>query len=780
MNACKSWSEILACEESDTLRKALQKYWGYDSFRPLQRESMLSAMEGRDSLTVLPTGGGKSLCYQAPAVCRDGMAIVVSPLIALMKDQVDALTECGIPAAFINSTLTPDERRDVASRIRNGELRMLFAAPERLVQQRTLDFLANLETDISFIAIDEAHCISKWGHDFRPEYRQMGTLRKTFPRASIHAFTATATQKVRDDIVAQLGLKNAEVLVGSFDRPNLLYRVERRSDATAQIREVIDRHPKESGIVYCISRANVESVAATLNAAGYKALPYHAGLDPEIRIKHQEAFIEEKVDIVVATVAFGMGIDKSNVRYVIHSEMPASIEAYQQESGRAGRDGLEAECALIYSGRDVSTWDFLINQSDNAENRRVSLQALAKMEAFCFSHICRHQQLVRHFGQTLDKQKCGACDVCLNEIESIKDALVTAQKIISSVYRQEQRFGAEYTSQVLRGSRNKRILHNKHDKLSTYGLLKDETEQVVRGWIDQLLAQGYLHRIGEHSVIAITDEGGEVLRGQTTPILTRPKVRSQTTTAAADNKWDGVDRGLFEDLRQLRIQIANERGVPPYVIFGDMTLRELARFRPTDVKQLLKVYGIGQQKLDEFGKQLVARIERYSTDHRLETNLGIFTKPRPKRKPKTSASPPPKSAASSPSPKKQRQKKQPPKVAQELSFEEYTPRPRSGSSSSMSDRYFELFDAGLSIDEVALQLDRGVGTVADQLTKYIRARNISDTDRWVLPEAARQIEAQIERLGPDQPKSVFEALKERVSYGEIKVVIAAMNVRKRA
>ena len=769
------------CQASQLLQSALQEFWGYDSFRPLQQESMLSAMEGRDSLTVLPTGGGKSLCYQAPAVCRDGMAIVVSPLIALMKDQVDALTECGIPAAFINSTLTPDERQAVASRIRNGELKMLFAAPERLVQQRTLDFLANIETNVSFIAIDEAHCISKWGHDFRPEYRQMGTLRKTFPNASIHAFTATATEIVRDDIVAQLGLKNAAVLVGNFDRPNLLYRVERRADAAAQIREVIDRHPRESGIVYCISRANVESVAATLNAAGYKALPYHAGLDPELRIKHQDAFIEEKVDIVVATVAFGMGIDKSNVRYVIHSEMPASIEAYQQESGRAGRDGLEAECCLIYSGRDVRTWEFLINQSENAENRRVSLQALAKMEAFSFSSICRHQQLVQHFGQTLDKHQCGACDVCLNEIESISDALVTAQKIISSIYRQEQRFGAEYTSLVLRGSRGKKILHNKHDKLSTYGLLKDETEQVVRGWIDQLIAQGFLHRVGEHSVIAITEDGGAVLRGQKTPILTRPNARPQTTkTAVADNKWNGVDRGLFEDLRQLRIQIANERGVPPYVILGDMTLRELARFRPTEVGQLLKVYGIGQQKLEEFGKLLVGRVQRYSTDHQLDTNLGIFAKGRPKRTPKITKAPVPKRPPAAKRPPATKRPKQPKanEIARESSTVDYTPRPRTGKSASMSDRYFELFDENLSIDEVALQLDRSASTVAEQLTKYIRARNISDTDRWVLPAVAERIEAEIRRLGPDKPKSVFEALEERVSYGEIKVVIAAMNVRR--
>ena len=309
----------------DSLLSVIQKHWGYDSFRPLQREAMTAAMESQDSLTVLPTGGGKSLCYQAPAVCRTGMAVVVSPLIALMKDQVDSLSECGVPAAFVNSSLSSQQRMKVASQVRGGELKMLFAAPERLVQQRTIDFLADV--DLSFIAIDEAHCISNWGHDFRPEYRRLSSLRQAFPDVSIHAFTATATEQVRQDIAEQLNLKAPEILVGSFDRPNLLYRVERRDDVIGQIREVADRHPHESGIVYCISRSNVEETAATLNSLGYKTLPYHAGLEPDQRKANQEAFIDEKINIIVATVAFGMGIDKSNVRYVVHAEMPRSIEA---------------------------------------------------------------------------------------------------------------------------------------------------------------------------------------------------------------------------------------------------------------------------------------------------------------------------------------------------------------------------------------------------------------------------------------------------------------------
>ncbi len=719
----------------DRLLNAIQQFWGYTGFRPLQQEAMMAAMESRDSLTVLPTGGGKSLCYQAPAVCRDGLAIVVSPLIALMKDQVDSLTECGIPAAFINSSLSVDERKAVADRIRNGELKLLFAAPERLVQPRTIDFLENC--NVSFIAIDEAHCISNWGHDFRPEYRQLGVLRTAFPAASIHAFTATATEKVRNDIVLQLGLNNAEVLVGNFDRPNLFYRVERRQDAMSQIRSVIDRHPNESGIVYCISRASVEEMAGSLKNLGYKALAYHAGMDAEQRKTHQEAFIDEKIDIIVATVAFGIGIDKSNVRYVVHAEMPRSIEAYQQESGRAGRDGLEAECCLIYSGRDTNTWEFLINQSENDDNRQASLSALAKMEAFCGSAICRHQQLVRHFGQQLQSESCGACDVCLNELDRVNDPLVVAQKILSSVYRQEQRFGAEYTTQVLRGSKSKKIITNRHDKLSTHGLLKDEPEHVVRGWIDQLLAQGFLKRHGEHSVLVITEEGAALLKGQASVLLTRPK--SSPAAVSLEDKWQDVDRGLFEDLRHMRMQISIQRGIPPYVIFGDMTLRELARYRPTSMASLTKIYGIGQQKKAEFGKQILQRIQTYSSANNLKTDLqSTAAKP-------TTAKP-----------------VAPPK-----------PRPVGQVSVAMG-RIFEMFDEGLSIDEVALQSERAVSTITSYLEKYVVARRIKSAEQWVTAANIQLVEETIAEIGRERLKPIYDALEQSISYEDIRVIIACL------
>ena len=726
-----------ATEHSERLLTAIRKYWGYGSFRPLQREAMSAALEGNDSLTVLPTGGGKSLCYQTPALCREGMAIVVSPLIALMKDQVDALTACGIPAAFINSSLTPEERMQVARRIRSGELKLLFAAPERLVQDRTIDFLQGVS--LSFIAIDEAHCISNWGHDFRPEYRQLARLREAFPDVSLHAFTATATEQVRQDIIDQLHLHECRTLVGNFDRPNLIYRVERRHDAIGQIREVIDRHPDESGIIYCISRKNTEETAATLNSCGYRALAYHAGMEPEQRRAHQESFIEEKVNIIVATVAFGMGIDKSNVRYVVHAEMPRSLEAYQQESGRAGRDGLEAECCLLYSGRDIGTWEYLINQSEHEENREALLGALRHMESFCSSVSCRHRQLVQHFGQDLDSENCGACDVCLNEIEKVDDPLIVAQKIISSVYRQEQRFGGDYTTLVLRGSKSRKVVRNGHDQLSTWGLLEAEAEPVVRGWIDQLVSQGFLRRSGEHSVLVITAEGMGVLKGEMRPTLTKPKPRQQA--AAERDQWEGVDRGLFDALRRLRIEIASERGVPPYVIFGDMTLRELARYRPTTVDSLLKVYGIGQQKLEEFGAAVVAAISEYSTEQELTTDLPITSQSSQKNATRKT-----KSASHSEHP------------------------------TAASEAYFDLFDQGLTVEEVALQLDRASSTVTGHLIKYLRARRISDVTPFLPQATVERVTQAAEEVGTGRLKPIFEALEESVTYDDIRIVVTSLSI----
>jgi len=465
------------------IREALVKYWGYDDFLPLQKQAMECVSRGRDSVVVLPTGGGKSLCFQAPAVTMQGLTIVVSPLISLMKDQVDALKECGVPAARIDSSLSAYEQQAVFSAIRNKKLKLLYLSPERIVSDGFVELLR--ETGVSFIAIDEAHCVSMWGHNFRPEYRQLGLLKEVFGDITIGAYTATATEQVRNDIAEQLHLKNPKMLIGSFDRPNLVYKVRRRANIMKQVCAVLDRHKGESGIIYCIRRKDVDAMCARLAAKGYSVAPYHAGMTDEDRKKNQDSFITEKVETIVATIAFGMGIDKSNVRYLIHTGMPKSLEHYQQETGRAGRDGLEAECCLFYSGGDYGIWKSLMSDME-PEAQKIALVKLNRMYNYCTGGICRHKAILRYFSQELDKTNCSACDICLGELDCIDDALQTAQKILSCVLRLEQRFGGSYTASVLIGSREKRILENNHDALSTYGLLSNYEKHTVHDWIEQL------------------------------------------------------------------------------------------------------------------------------------------------------------------------------------------------------------------------------------------------------------------------------------------------------
>ena len=591
----------------DQIRDVLKTHWGYDGFLPLQQEAMQCVLDDRDSVVVLPTGGGKSLCFQAPAVVRPGVGLVVSPLISLMKDQVDGLKAAGVAAACLNSSMDPVERREVYEDLRAGELDLLYVAPERLVQSNMLDTLA--EADVSLVAVDEAHCISQWGHDFRPEYRQLKMLKETLPGTAIHAYTATATQQVRDDIVEELGLDEPEMLVGSFDRPNLSYKVMVRDGVADQISAIMDRHPGESGIVYCISRRDVEKTSEQLNQRGYHTRPYHAGMDDQQRKANQDAFIAERVETIVATVAFGMGIDKSNVRYVVHAAMPKSLEGYQQETGRAGRDGLEAECCLLYTGGDYGRWRAILEGSDS-EPTEGAWRSLQAMQEFAGSVVCRHSSLVEYFGQSLDGDNCGACDVCLGELDQVDDALEIGQKILSSVVRQDQRFGADYTVKVLRGSSDQRILDNRHDNLSTYGLLADSDVRAVRGWVEQLVAQGFLAKTGEYNVLMVTESGRSLLRGEVTPRLLKPAARAAKVrkSRAHDDSWEGVDRDLFERLRELRRRLADEKSVPAYVVFGDASLRDMARKKPGTPTEFLDVHGVGQKKAADYGELFLAAI----------------------------------------------------------------------------------------------------------------------------------------------------------------------------
>ena len=600
-----------------SLESVLSTYWGYASFRPLQREAMDAIVNGRDSVVVLPTGGGKSLCFQAPALVQRGargVALVVSPLISLMKDQVDTLVENGIGAACYNSALSADQKASVWAGMREGRYALLYVSPERLAGEGSDAFLQRLGL-VSYIAIDEAHCISQWGHDFRPEYRQLGAIRDRFPGVSLHAFTATATARVRRDITTQLQLRNPLELVGSFDRPNLVYRVLPRAGLKKQLQDVLARHRGTAGIVYCTSRREVDALAAWLSSSGVRALPYHAGLPDDERHRNQDAFINEEADVVVATVAFGMGIDRSDVRFVVHAGAPQSLEHYQQESGRAGRDGLEAECVLFYSGADFLKWRVMLERSGELSDARRAL--LRDIERYAAGVGCRHRHLVAYFGERLAKEDCGACDYCLGELEAIGEPAVVARKILSCVARVGQRFGAAHVANVLCGSESEQVAARGHQRLSTFGLLRGAPAAEVRGYIEQLTAEGLLRQTDEpYPILTLTDDGVSLLKdGGAFPHLSLARQRRVVRDARGGRRppaghGGDVDHGLFERLRAVRLRLARARNVPPYVIFHDTTLRELARVKPASVDALGGIYGIGESKAARFGQDFVDEINR--------------------------------------------------------------------------------------------------------------------------------------------------------------------------
>ena len=609
----KSTNEILA---------TVRRYWGYSELRPLQEQAIQAGLQHCDSLVVMPTGGGKSLCYQVPAELAQRTDIVVSPLISLMKDQVDGLRECGYPAGALYSGMPAHAVQETEEQFAAGRYRLLFVAPERLLMPRFLQLAERV--GVRAFAIDEAHCISHWGHDFRPEYRRLAEIKSRFPRASVHAYTATATERVRADIAAQLRLKNPAILVGTFDRPNLVYRVVQRIDARAQTLEVLQRHRGQAAIVYCISRNDTESMAAFLQANRINAAFYHAGMEADERRRTQDEFASETIDVVAATVAFGMGIDRSDVRCVIHAAMPKSIEHYQQETGRAGRDGLEAECVLLYSAADVLRWESLIEKSAaDAAGGATEIIAAARalldhMRRLCSGVHCRHRKLSEYFGQEYPKPNCEACDVCLNEVEGMADATVTAQKILSCVARAGERFGGEHIVDILLGANTERIRRWGHEQLSTYSLMKGTDRKTLTNMLYQLIDDGLLERTtDERPVLRLNDASREVLRGTRTVRLLQPKTKVKKTRYD-EKSWDSVDSGLFERLRILRRQLAEERRVPAYVLFNDATLRDMARVRPGSRDALLNIRGVGERKVADLGERFLEAIVSYCRENRLE------------------------------------------------------------------------------------------------------------------------------------------------------------------
>ncbi len=593
----------------------VRRFWGYDVLRPLQEDAIRAELEGRDSLVVLPTGGGKSLCYQVPALLSGKLDVVISPLISLMKDQVDALLSNGYPAVALHSALTAAQRQEALSRLATGDVRLLFLSPERVATGWFQALSGRLP--VRAFAVDEAHCISHWGHDFRPEYRRLAVLKEQFPGCSLHAYTATATERVRRDIIQQLRLTDPAVLVGRFDRPNLVYRIVARQHLKEQLLEVISRHRREAVIVYCITRDETERLAAFLKDKGFSADCYHAGMNAGDRRSVQEAFTREDLDIIVATVAFGMGIDRSDVRCVVHAGLPQSIEHYQQETGRAGRDGLEAECVLFYSPADVLRWESLIlRRNEDPERKtpaqRAALDLLSQMRRFASPSRCRHRSLSEYFGQAFTTDNCGACDICLDEVEELVDGTERAQMILSCVARTGQRFGAGHIVDVLRGADTARVKSLGHHTQSTFGLLREAPKKEVMNMVYQLIDQGLVNRTnGTYPTLHLNEQSMEVLRGQRKVWLLPIRKKQVKKTAIEVASWEGVDRGLYEKLRSLRTQFARERGVPPYIIFTDTTLRDMARRRPPTPAAFLAVHGVGEKKLEDYGEAFLSHIREW-------------------------------------------------------------------------------------------------------------------------------------------------------------------------
>jgi ATP-dependent DNA helicase RecQ len=594
------------------VRTILKNYFGYDQFRPLQEEIIETVLAKKDALVIMPTGGGKSLCYQLPALRLDGVTLVVSPLIALMKDQVDALKANGVAAEFINSSLTADEIYKVQRKAQNGQLKILYIAPERLSVDSFKQFLENI--NVQLIAIDEAHCISEWGHDFRPEYRNLKKLRKDFPTIPVIALTATATIKVRKDIIEQLSLQKAQIFLRSFNRENLTYFVQPKQSVFDQLLGLLEKHRDQSVIIYCSSRKITEELAEDLRKAKFSASAYHAGLDPQKRSATQEKFIRDEISIIVATIAFGMGIDKPDVRLVVHYDLPKSLEGYYQETGRAGRDGLASECVLFYSYGDKMKQDYFIRQISKEDERMMAEQKLDQVIEFCQLSHCRRGYLMKYFGENWELENCGNCDTCITPKEEF-DATEISHKILSAVIRTGERFGMNHVIDVLSGKNTKKIRDLRHDILPVFGVEKKFQKEEIRHFILALLSRNLLVKNdGEYPTLKVSGEGREFLKYREKISLVKPQVVQKTVVKKRQEDLD-FDSALFKELQILRKEIANQKNVPPFVIFSDVSLREMSHYFPQNLESFQRITGVGAMKLTQYGEQFLAIIKYYAREN---------------------------------------------------------------------------------------------------------------------------------------------------------------------
>jgi ATP-dependent DNA helicase RecQ len=709
-----------------SLEQALKHFFGYDSFRPGQREIVEAALQKRDMMIVMPTGGGKSLCFQLPALLKPGLTVVVSPLIALMQDQVEALQDNGIGATFLNSTLSSQETRSRETAILEGKIKLLYVAPERLLGERFLPFLdivAN-KLGISAFAIDEAHCVSEWGHDFRPEYRQMQRVRDRYPDIPIMGLTATATERVRQDIIQQLTLRNPYIHVASFNRPNLYYEVRPKTKHSfAEVLQIIQKKGG-SGIIYCLSRKKVDEVAYKLQQSGIQALPYHAGMNDVDRATNQTRFIRDDVQVMVATIAFGMGINKPDVRFVIHYDLPKNLEGYYQESGRAGRDNEPAHCSLFFGYGDVKTIEYIIEQKPDPQEQRIAKQQLRRVINYADSSDCRRTIQLSYFGDSFPGN-CGNCDNCCNK-KPVEDWTLEAMKFLSCVARCQEKFGMNHIIDVLRGSKSQKVLQYQHHQLSTYGIGKDRSADQWKKLSRSLLHQGFLEETTDgFPILKLNEKSWEIMKRQrTVEIAIEPQREVQEKV-----RYLAVEvESLFAILRTLRKQIADEQFVPPYVVFADKSLRDMAEKRPQNLREFEEVYGVGSNKRDKYGKVFLEAIRTFCQEQDLPTN-----------------------AASS-------DVANLPNLANVASYSQM--------------QTWELYRQGLTVQGIANARGMSPNTISGHLVELMEMGWEVDINVLVESERQQAIVNAIEVIGDERLKAIYEFLQEVYTFEEIKLVRA--------
>jgi ATP-dependent DNA helicase RecQ len=727
------------------IEQQLKQYFGYDTFLPGQRETIEQALAGRDAFALMPTGAGKSLIYQFSGLLMPGVTIIISPLIALMQDQVDRLQANGIPATFVNSSLSTEERFRRERDILDGKLKLVYVAPERLLTQNFLSLLDDVQdrVGLSLLAVDEAHCVSEWGHDFRPEYRQLGRLRNRYPQAPMMALTATATERVRDDILTQLDLRDPYIHIASFNRSNLYYEVRQKSQSSyRELVELLREMPDAPVIIYCQSRKSVDDMSNALRRDGIAALPYHAGLTNEERTQNQNSFIRDEVPVLVATIAFGMGIAKPDVRAVIHYDLPKSLEGYYQESGRAGRDGLPARCILFFQRGDRVKYDFILAQKEDEQEYLIARHQLQQVVAYGDSTECRRRVLLAYFGETFPDESCDNCDICLRQVSEIEDRTVDAQKFLACVYRTQQRFGMRHIIDVLRGANTQKIRDLGHDRLPTYGTGRELSVDEWRYLGQALLQQGLLSEVGDnYPILRLNRLSAEVLKKQRTvevavPPMRRQREREREQRMAASSRLPELEPeslGLFQHLRELRKQLAEAQGVPPYVIFPDTSLRAMAQQRPQSERHFARIPGVGSRKLEAFFLPFTDAIREYGEAHNLAMDL------------------------------------EPPEEARERQKETV---PRISAGPSTRQMTLDLYKEGRSIEEIANERNLKLTTIIDHLAELIGEGEDIDVKPLIRPDHYDTIVHALHQVGDERLKPVKELLGDDYSYEEIKLVRA--------